>query len=97
MRSPCVDNEVERAFSVHHGFNGDQRLLRTKRELRHVHIPSAYFEDLVAETLMDRSVPVEGNMNLVVTTLTRRVKNGLLKTEKAGETWIYWTEQTTCA
>jgi uncharacterized protein (DUF362 family) len=60
-------------------------------------LPKKRTREEVRKTLMDRSVPVEGNMNLVVTTLTRRVKKGLLKTEKAGETWIYWTEQTTCA
>ena len=55
-------------------------------------LPKKRTREEVRKTLMDRSVPVEGNMNLVVMTLARRVKKGLLKTEKAGETWIYWTE-----
>jgi len=55
-------------------------------------LPNRRTREEIRKTLMDRSVPVEGNMNLVITTLARRVKKGLLKMEKAGETWSYWTE-----
>lgn len=55
-------------------------------------LPNKRTREEVRKTLMNRSVPVEGNMNLVVTILTRRVKKDLLKTEKVGETWTYWTE-----
>jgi hypothetical protein len=44
------------------------------------------------KALKTRSVPVEDNMNLVITTLTHIVMRGLLKAKKGPEGWTYWTE-----
>ena len=54
-------------------------------------LPRKRTREDVAKALKARSVPVEGNMNLVVTTLERRVKKGTLKAEKETEGWTYWT------
>jgi hypothetical protein len=48
-------------------------------------------EDLM-KALKTRSVPVEGNTNLVITTLTRRIKKGIVKAERRPDGWTYWTE-----
>jgi uncharacterized protein (DUF362 family) len=55
-------------------------------------LPNKRTREDIGKTLKTRSVPVEGNMNLVVTTLTRRVKKGVLKAKKDSDGWIYWTE-----
>jgi len=55
-------------------------------------LPNKRTREDVRKVLKARSVPVEGNMNLVITTLTRRVKKGMLKAKKEPEGWIYWTE-----
>jgi len=55
-------------------------------------LPNKRTREDVKKALMARSVPVEGNMNLVVTTLARRVKKGVLKATTSPEGWIYWTE-----
>lgn len=54
-------------------------------------LPNKRTREDVKKALKARSVPVEGNMNLVVTTLERRVKKGMLKARKEPEGWIYWT------
>ncbi len=46
----------------------------------------------VRKALKARSVPVEGNMNLVLTTLRRRIEKGVLKAKKEPEGWTYWSE-----
>ncbi|MGQ9566390.1 MAG: hypothetical protein ACUVT5_07640 [Candidatus Bathyarchaeales archaeon] len=43
------------------------------------------------KALKAKSLP-EGNMNLGVSTLARRVKKGSLKATKGSEGWFYWTE-----
>jgi uncharacterized protein (DUF362 family) len=55
-------------------------------------LPNKRTREDVRKALKTRSVPVEGNMNLVITTLTRRVKKGTLKAHKGSEGWTYWTE-----
>jgi uncharacterized protein (DUF362 family) len=55
-------------------------------------LPNKRTREDVRKVLKTRSVPVEGNMNLVITTLTRRVKKGMLKAKKEPEGWTYWTE-----
>jgi uncharacterized protein (DUF362 family) len=55
-------------------------------------LPNKRTREDVRKVLKARSVPVEGNMNLVITTLTRRVEKGMLKAKKEPEGWIYWTE-----
>jgi uncharacterized protein (DUF362 family) len=55
-------------------------------------LPNKRTREDVRKALKDKSIPVEGNMNLVVTTLTRRVKKGVLKARKGPDGWIYWTE-----
>ena len=55
-------------------------------------LPNKRTREDVRKVLKTRSVPVEGNMNLVITTLTRRVEKGMLKAKKEPEGWIYWTE-----
>jgi uncharacterized protein (DUF362 family) len=54
--------------------------------------PNKRTREDVKKALKVRSVPVEGNMNLVITTLTRRVTRGMLKAKQGPEGWIYWTE-----
>ena len=54
-------------------------------------LPNKRTREDVRKALKAKSVPVEGNMNLVVTTLKRRVKKGKLKSKKGPEGWIYWT------
>jgi len=55
-------------------------------------LPNKRTREDVKKVLKARLVPVEGNMNLVVTTLTRRVEKGKLKGKKESEGWTYWTE-----
>jgi len=55
-------------------------------------LPNKRTREDVIKVLKAKSVPVEGNMNLVVTTLTRRVKKGALKASKGANGWVYWTE-----
>jgi hypothetical protein len=55
-------------------------------------LPNKRTREDVRKALKARSVPVEDNMNLVVTTLTRRVKKGTLKAANGSDGWIYWTE-----
>ena len=55
-------------------------------------LPNKRTREDVKKALKARSVPVEGNMNLIVNTLTRRIEKGMLKAEKGSEGWIYWTE-----
>lgn len=55
-------------------------------------LPNKRTREDVRKVLKVRSVPVEGNMNLVVTTLTRRVKKGALKASKGTDGWVYWAE-----
>jgi uncharacterized protein (DUF362 family) len=55
-------------------------------------LPNKRTREDVKKALKARSVPVEGNMNLVITTLTRRVKKGVLKAKKGSEGWTYWAE-----
>jgi uncharacterized protein (DUF362 family) len=55
-------------------------------------LPNKRTREDVKKVLKARSVPVEGNMNLIVNTLTRRIEKGMLKAEKGPEGWIYWTE-----
>jgi hypothetical protein len=54
-------------------------------------LPNKRTREDVKKALKARSVPVEGSMNLVVTTLERRVKKGTLKARKEPEGWTYWT------
>jgi len=54
-------------------------------------LPNKRTREDVKKALKARSVPVEGNMNLVVTTLERRVKKGILKAKKEPDGWTYWT------
>ena len=53
-------------------------------------LPHKRTREDVKKALKAKSVPVEGNMNLIVTTLERRVKKGMLKAKKEPEGWIYW-------
>ena len=46
----------------------------------------------MAKALEARGVHVKGNADVMVTTLTRRVKKGKLKAKKDSESWVYWTE-----
>jgi uncharacterized protein (DUF362 family) len=55
-------------------------------------LPNKRTREDVEKALKAKSVPVEGNMNLVITTLTRRVTSGMLKAKQETEGWIYWTE-----
>jgi uncharacterized protein (DUF362 family) len=55
-------------------------------------LPNKRTRDDVKKALKAKSVPVEGNMNLVITTLARRVEKGKLKATKGSEGWTYWTE-----
>jgi uncharacterized protein (DUF362 family) len=55
-------------------------------------LPNKRTREDVRKALKAKSVPVEDNMNLVVTTLTRRVKKGTLKAANSSDGWIYWTE-----
>jgi hypothetical protein len=55
-------------------------------------MPNKRTKEDVKKALKAKSIPVEGNMNLVVTTLTRRVKKGVLKAVNGSDGWIYWTE-----
>jgi uncharacterized protein (DUF362 family) len=55
-------------------------------------LPNKRTREDVRKALKVKSVPVEGNMNLVITTLKRRCKKGVLKAKKEPEGWIYWTE-----
>jgi hypothetical protein len=55
-------------------------------------LPNKRTREDVKKALEARSVPVEGNMNLVLTTLNRRVKKGILKAAEEAEGWAYWTE-----
>ncbi|MDH5481862.1 MAG: DUF362 domain-containing protein [Candidatus Bathyarchaeota archaeon] len=55
-------------------------------------LPNKRTREDIRKALKAKSVPVEGNMNLVVATLTRRVKKGMLEAKKEPEGWIYWTE-----
>lgn len=55
-------------------------------------MPNKRTREDVKKALKAKSIPVEGNMNLVVTTLTRRVKKGVLKAVNGSDGWIYWTE-----
>jgi hypothetical protein len=55
-------------------------------------LPNKRTREDVTKVLKTRSVPVEGNMNMVLTTLTRRVKKGALKAKKEPEGWTYWAE-----
>ena len=55
-------------------------------------MPNKRTREDVKRALKAKSIPVEGNMNLVVTTLTRRVKKGVLKAVNGSDGWIYWTE-----
>jgi len=55
-------------------------------------MPNKRTKEDVKKALKAKSIPVEGNMNLVVTTLTRRVKKGVLKAVDGSDGWIYWTE-----
>jgi uncharacterized protein (DUF362 family) len=55
-------------------------------------LPNKRTREDVRKVLKAKSVPVEGNMNLVITTLKRRVKKGMLKAKKEPEGWTYWTE-----
>jgi uncharacterized protein (DUF362 family) len=55
-------------------------------------LPNKRTREEVRKALKARSVPVEGNMNLIVNTLTRRIEKGMLKAKKEPEGWIYWTE-----
>jgi hypothetical protein len=54
-------------------------------------LPNKRTREDVKKALKTRSVPIEGSMNLVVTTLERRVKKGTLKARKEPEGWTYWT------
>ncbi len=56
-------------------------------------LPNMRTREDVRKALKAKSVPVEGNMSLVVTTLERRVKKGVLKAKKGPEGRIYWTEE----
>jgi uncharacterized protein (DUF362 family) len=55
-------------------------------------LPNKRSREDIRKALKSRSVPVDKNMNLVITTLTRRVKKGMLKAKKESEGWTYWTE-----
>ena len=55
-------------------------------------LPNKRTREDVKKALKARSVPVEGNMNLVLTTLKRRVKKGMLQAEKEPAGWTYWTD-----
>ena len=55
-------------------------------------LPNKRTREDVRIALRAKSVPVEGNMNLVLTTLKRRVEKGMLKARKEPEGWIYWAE-----
>lgn len=55
-------------------------------------LPNKRTREDVKKALEARSVPVEGNMNLVLTTLKRRVKKGALKAGKEPQGWTCWTE-----
>jgi uncharacterized protein (DUF362 family) len=55
-------------------------------------MPNKRTREDVKKALKAKSISVEGNMNLVVTTLTRRVKKGVLKAVNGSDGWIYWTE-----
>ena len=55
-------------------------------------LPNKRTREDVKKTLKAKSIPVEDNMNLVVTTLTRRVKKGVLKAADSSDGWVYWTE-----
>jgi uncharacterized protein (DUF362 family) len=55
-------------------------------------LPNKRTREDVNKALEAKSVPVEGNMNLVLTTLNRRVKKGALKARQEPEGWTYWTE-----
>jgi uncharacterized protein (DUF362 family) len=55
-------------------------------------LPNKRTKEDVRKALKAKSVPVEGNMNLVVTTMKRRVKKEILKTKIEKDGWIYWTE-----
>ncbi len=55
-------------------------------------LPNKRTREDVQKALKAKSIPVEGNMNLVVTTLTRRVKKGVLKAADSSNGLVYWTE-----
>ncbi len=55
-------------------------------------LPNKRTREDVGRVLKDRSVPVEGNTNLIATTLTRRVSKGILRARKELEGWTYWME-----
>ena len=55
-------------------------------------LPNKRTREDVRKALEARSVPVEGNMNLILTTLKRRIEKGMLKAKNEPEGWTYWTE-----
>ena len=55
-------------------------------------LPNKRTREDVKRALKSRGVPAEDHMDLVVTTLTRRVKKGALKTAQGPDGWVYWTE-----
>ncbi len=55
-------------------------------------LPNKRTREDVRKALKARSVPVEGNMNLILTTMKRRVEKGMLKAKKEPEGWTYWSE-----
>ncbi len=55
-------------------------------------LPNKRTREEVAKALEARGIRVKGNVDVMVTTLTRRVKKGKLKAEKDSDGWVYWTE-----
>ena len=55
-------------------------------------LPNRRTSEDVRKALKAKSVPVEGNINLIIATLKRRCKKGVLKAKEEPEGWSYWTE-----
>ncbi len=55
-------------------------------------LPNKRTREDVAKALEARAISTKGNTGIIVNTLTRRVKKGVLKGTKGTDGWVYWTE-----
>jgi len=55
-------------------------------------LPKKRTREDVAKALEAKEISTKGNMNVIVTTLNRRIKKGVLKGIREPDGWVYWTE-----
>jgi len=55
-------------------------------------LPNKRDRKAVVKALEDKALPVKGKENIILITLTRKVRRGDLKGTKSLEGWAFWTE-----